>query len=247
MFLSKLYNYLKLGLVMFYLFYPFVIPTIIWKTLRGRKHEVQIGWSTDICNFFNLRIHRVGSEAPANPGRMMYLFNHRSMADIFLHDVILEGRASFLSRYLVGVIFLTSLFFYESVWFFRRGINRNFDAFYRWLDGKFEASNRPHLLVYPEGHRMQGHFSPAPLKHGMLKYAYARRMPVQIGISFGNENACSESPPLINRAGTDIYYSMDSPIDTKTFATEALFIQEVETRFNAKYLETLQHYRAQTK
>ena len=44
--------------------------------------------------------------------RVIYLFNHRSMADIFLHDTILDGKASFLSRYLVGVIFLTALIFY---------------------------------------------------------------------------------------------------------------------------------------
>ena len=46
---------------------------------------------------------------------------------------------------------------------------------------------------------MQTSLKPGPLKLGMIKYAYSRKIPVQIGISFGNEKACCENPPLINR------------------------------------------------
>lgn len=57
------------------------------------------------------------------------------------------------------------------------------------MDKKFGESSRPSLLVYPEGHRMQGvqTVNPDKIKTGMLKYAYRRKIPSQILISFGNE------------------------------------------------------------
>jgi hypothetical protein len=52
-------------------------------------------------------------------------------------------------------------------------------VFNRWIDAKLAASPQPGLLVYPEGTRSQASASLA-LKRGMLRYAYSRRVPVQV-------------------------------------------------------------------
>jgi 1-acyl-sn-glycerol-3-phosphate acyltransferase len=41
--------------------------------------------------------------------------------------------------------------------------------------------------VYPEGHRMQDRNTPGPLKKGMIKYAFERKIDVQIVQVFGIE------------------------------------------------------------
>jgi hypothetical protein len=221
---------------MFFIFYPFLIPSMVRLMSVGQGAKVHLNWSERVCRLFRLRVKKVGEVVPAHQNRrVMYLFNHRTMADIFLHDVILEGQASFLSRYLVGVVFVTALMFQSTVWFFRRGVTRDFAQFYSWLDRKFSASTRPHLLVYPEGHRQQGGRAPGSLKVGMLKYAYSRQLTVQIGISFGNELACCENPPRVNLSGTDIYYSMDQPINAADYTSEEEFLSTVSARFNAKF------------
>jgi hypothetical protein len=54
----------------------------------------------------------------------MLLFNHRSWADFFVHDIIADSTASFLARKLVGVIFplvYFSSFATRGLWFFNRG------------------------------------------------------------------------------------------------------------------------------
>lgn len=50
------------------------------------------------------------------------------------------------------------------------------------------------MLVYPEGHRMQGStkVNINKIKTGMLKYAYRRQIPSQIFMSFGNEDIFDE-------------------------------------------------------
>ena len=53
-------NYIRLGLTLAYLFYPFVIPSIIWNLITGKKHLTHINWSRDVCKFFNLRINKIG-------------------------------------------------------------------------------------------------------------------------------------------------------------------------------------------
>jgi hypothetical protein len=56
----------------------------------------------------------------------MLLFNHRSWADFFVHDVIADGTASFLARKMVGVVFpflYLSAFATRGIWFFNRGSN----------------------------------------------------------------------------------------------------------------------------
>ena len=52
--------------------------------------------------------------------------------------------------------------------------------FNAWLDKELAEGPQPSLLVYPEGTRSQKDAS-LPLKRGMLRYAFTRRLPVQVG------------------------------------------------------------------
>ncbi|PSC74279.1 Flavin-containing monooxygenase FMO GS-OX-like 3 [Micractinium conductrix] len=63
--------------------------------------------------------------------------------------------------------------------------------FNAWLDKELARGPLRSLLVYPEGHRNQSAAS-LPLKHGMLRYAYTRRMPVQAVITAGKEDVLNE-------------------------------------------------------
>jgi hypothetical protein len=54
----------------------------------------------------------------------------------------------------------------------------DFNEFNSWLDKKWKVAPRPHLLVYPEGHRMYDAVKAGELKKGMLRYAYDRKIPV---------------------------------------------------------------------
>jgi len=51
--------------------------------------------------------------------------------------------------------------------------------FNRWLDAELAEGPQNSLLVYPEGKRSQKDES-LPLKRGMLRYAFTRRLPVQV-------------------------------------------------------------------
>jgi hypothetical protein len=56
--------------------------------------------------------------------------------------------------------------------------------FNAWLDKELEEGPQASLLVYPEGTRSQKDAS-LPLKRGMPRYAFTRRLPVQVGVPWG--------------------------------------------------------------
>ena len=54
----------------------------------------------------------------------MFLVNHTSVADFFIHDMITEHSANFLSRMLVAIVFPLAYVLAlpeNSVWYFIRG------------------------------------------------------------------------------------------------------------------------------
>ena len=58
-------------------------------------------------------------------GKKIFLANHRSQADFFIHNIILEGTINILSRMMVAVIFPGFLFAYKTLWLFNRSGNIN--------------------------------------------------------------------------------------------------------------------------
>ena len=177
--------------------------------------------------------------------RTILLGNHRGITDFFLHDCVTGHTANFLSRALVGVLFfpLFLITWYENtVWFFVRGfVKSDPERFYRWLDGKWkcERNIRPNLLLFPEGHRSTG-TQPLRLRTGMLRYAYSRRVPVQIYIVGGYDGAFDERHLRVSLRARTAYYKVDSPLDPATCSSEEDFLAKVNQRFAALHTEVFQ-------
>jgi len=129
--------------------------------------------------------------------RCMFTSNHTSMADIFIMDFICEGRCSYLARY--GVIIFCPLpmivtWFMNSIWFFKRGgRGDNLEPFFKMLDRNFNyfITARYHLVCFPEGHRSVKPYM-LPLKEGMIRYAYERKILIQPITMVGVDNVMNE-------------------------------------------------------
>eukprot|EP00743_Colponemidia_sp_Colp-15_P002558 GILK01002773.1.p1 GENE.GILK01002773.1~~GILK01002773.1.p1 ORF type:complete len:239 (-),score=37.67 GILK01002773.1:176-892(-) len=204
----------------------------------------QAWWSKHICWLLGLRFEAMPDCKPlVSDQKVIYLVNHRSLADFFVHDVIVQHKASYLAREMVRAVFpLTFLAtrYQNSIWFFRRGIKntRPYTKFFAWLDEMWACPNtrRPGLVVYPEGHR---NTSPHPLrlKRGMIQYAYDRCIPVQIVLAFGLEEAVNENEFRVDTSGCLIRYTVDEPLFPNKYSSEDEFYEAVQERFNSKFYE----------
>ena len=66
-------------------------------------------------------------------------------------------------------------------------------SFFKWLDNQFDApfTLKKGLIFYGEGHRNPSP-DPLPLKKGMIRYSYERKIPIQMVMAFGVENVMLE-------------------------------------------------------
>jgi hypothetical protein len=55
-------------------------------------------WSLAICKFLDVKMKKIPSSHEIKTGKTIFLFNHRSQADFFVHPLILGGSVNFLSR-----------------------------------------------------------------------------------------------------------------------------------------------------
>ena len=115
--------------------------------------------------------------------RTVYLCNHRAWSDFFLDLYVTEGRAFTMSRLLVAYafpLFMVPAMVSGTVFGFKRdggdyeklnaSLDEHFDKFYDEFTG---------MVCYPEGTRSIKPQS-KPLKRGILRYAYSRKMAVQV-------------------------------------------------------------------
>ena len=167
--------------------------------------------------------------------RCMFIWNHSSLADIWLNDFIFEGRCSNLARHMV-ILFVpipaVVVLFLNSIFFFRRGGN-DLEKFFVWIDQQLDwfQTQRFHLNIFPEGHRNKKPYS-IPLKRGMLTYAYLRKLLVQPVINFGIEKVLDEiSFQKDYREEWTIEYLIGDVIDTKDFKTLDEFLDFCEKSF----------------
>ena len=175
--------------------------------------------------------------------------NHRGVTDFFLHDLVTDYSANFLSRALVAVLFfpLFLLTWYENtVWFFIRGyVKDNPEKYYKWLDRKWRCARniRPNLLFYPEGHRNLAS-TPLRLRTGIIRYAYSRKAPVQLFMAMGHEGVLNERTLETDLTPRLILYRVDTPITPQSFPDEASFLSHVETRFGELFQSVWAEYTA---
>lgn len=213
-----------------------------WWRWRGPRNDT-LGMVTFITEqAARARVVQTGARGLERRPRMMYLPNHRSFADFFLDQWITEGRAATLSRLAVGGVFplvMASLVAVRSIILFQRGGRRvrAKESFNAWLDDKLAKSSQKSFLIYPEGHRSTKGQS-LPLKTGMLKYAFSRRMPVQTIIS-ANKEAVMDEKALSAHFGQTVVVGFSEVIDPADFGSFEDFMAKVQSTWDAEWERVL--------
>ena len=205
---------------------------------RVPVHEkVARAWCRLLMRRYDVRLVRDPASAPLIAGRRcLWIMPHRSVADFFVHKEIVEGRGATLSRFLVAGVFPLIWFasrLDRSTWFFRRDRAHTRDAFYRWLDREFERCPLDGLIVYAEGHRSQAD-RPLPLKAGMVRYAFRRKLPIQIVMTAHTEQVVDERG-LVARSGVTVPYRVEPPLEPGDHADERAFYRAVSEAFQRSF------------
>mmetsp|Transcript_1085 Transcript_1085/g.1090 ORF Transcript_1085/g.1090 Transcript_1085/m.1090 type:complete len:180 (+) Transcript_1085:229-768(+) len=172
----------------------------------------------------------------------MFLGNHRNIADFVIHDSVTKFTANYLSRALVGFAFpFMGIISHMTgrCWYFVRGQStKDLEQFYVWLDKKFSFTEnlRKHLIVYPEGHRNLKK-EPLPLRTGMIRYAYLRKMPVQFFMCDGYDEVLNEKKFTACFGTSIVKFKLFPLIDPKDFDTVEAFIDKIKKDFVESFYE----------
>jgi hypothetical protein len=204
-----------------------------------RRRDDIFRWAEFLVHFFRASIKKVGSrDLYRTDSPVMYLHNHRCWADFFLDHYTTEGRAASLSRWAVLPVFpmfLMSAILLKSIKLFKRNRVRDLEAFNSWLDAAISSSPMKGLIVYPEGHRNQKPES-LPLKRGILKYAYSRKMPAQIIITNGKEQLMSEKKLTVG-FNAQLVCGYSEVITTADYADFESFLAKVQETWDSTWRE----------
>jgi hypothetical protein len=162
-------------------------------------------------------------------GPVFLFFNHRSWTDFFLDQVVCEQHAhvSTLSRMFVywGIPFASSfLNLDKNLLFFRRGASSQ-DEMNAVIDRHFAEVPLSCMIVYPEGTRNPG-LVEMPLKTGMMRVAFRKRIPVQIVMTSNKEKAMREKPSYSAQYGVECETVYGDLVRPDAFADADAFIVE---------------------
>lgn len=163
-----------------------------WLNFTRKRNDV-LAWAKGMKELHKFTVLKVGKRELYRK-KCMYLCNHRSWADLMVDQYVTEGRSLFMSRWAVMPVFplfMSAIRAIRAVILFKRAKIADIEGFNNWIDTQFDNSPQTALAVYPEGHRSTKGKS-LPLKRGMLKYAYTRKLPVQIVIGGNKEAILSE-------------------------------------------------------
>ncbi len=108
-------------------------------------------------------------------------------------------------------------------------------GFNKWIDSQFADSPQTGLAVYPEGHRST-HGESLPLKRGMLKYAYTRKLPVQIVIG-GNKEAILSEKHRTARFHQTVAVGFSEVIKPGEYPDFEIFMQKVQATWDKEWNE----------
>lgn len=129
--------------------------------------------------------------------------------------------------------FMSAVCVIRSVILFRRGRVTDKAAFNAMITARMDASPVEGLIVYPEGHRSTKP-GPLPLKRGMLAYAWARGIPVQIVMSSGKEAVLAEKAGAA-RVGRPIVVGYSEPLRPSSYGSFDDFVAAVSTAWAAEW------------
>lgn len=108
-------------------------------------------------------------------------------------------------------------------------------AFNKWIDSQFANSPQTGLAIYPEGHRST-HGESLPLKRGMLKYAYTRKLPVQIVIGGNKESILSEKHRTA-RFHQTVAVGFSEVLQPEQYPDFEIFMQKVQQTWDKEWNE----------
>lgn len=96
----RIYEAIKFFLIMVVIFYFYSSMGIFYSILKWNGGKAQMYWSKLSCHLLNAKFKKLeGSAEISKTRKTLILLNHRSWADFFIHDVILEFSANFMSRW----------------------------------------------------------------------------------------------------------------------------------------------------
>ena len=219
----------------FYCLYSIIIR--IWTV-----DDIQSQWTSHSTWFVGINLYKLPGSVPVIKNRsLMILGNHRNFCDFIMHDVITENTCNFLSRALVGIVFpFMALVSYitDGVWYFVRGQGTDLEMFFKWIDYKFtlHKTGRTHLLVYPEGHRNLKK-EPLPLRSGMIRYAFTRKLPIQMFMCSGYDNVINEKKFVAEWGSAQVKYKVYEPVFPEKFKDFESLMDELKQKFSERFKE----------
>ncbi|OMJ71624.1 hypothetical protein SteCoe_30119 [Stentor coeruleus] len=223
-----------------YCFHLFPIYSLIVR--MWTIDDIQGLWTDNATWFTGMSLHKLEGSVPILKGRnIMIIGNHRNLCDFIMHDVITEHSANLLSRAGMGVVFpFTGLIniITDGFWFFIRGSCKDMNNFFEWIDTKFAShkTGRMHLIVYPEGHRNLTN-KPLPLRTGMIRYAFSRKMPIQIFICNGYDEVINEKKFSAQWGRAKVNYKVYNPIFTDQYMNFDSLMDDVRSMFLESFNE----------
>lgn len=205
-----------------------------WWQLSGPRSDVKA-----VLDFlraaFRYRVVKLPGPDVAQ-GKVVYLTNHRAWCDFFVDMWVTGARAQPLSRRAVGMAFpafTSSLLCIRSILLFNRAGVKDTEKFNRWLDSELSEGPQNSLLVYPEGTRSLKTQS-LPLKRGMLRYAFSRKLPVQVVITAGKEEVLNERRRWVH-LGRTLATGCSEVLDSSQFDDFEEFVGAVQKLWDEQW------------
>ena len=163
--------------------------------------------------------------------------NHRDWGDFFIDLYVVEGRAGFLSRLAVLIAFpvfgIYGLVTKTACFFRRNSKGRDFSKFNERVTQHIQRSPCQGIVVYPEGTR---NIKPEslPLRRGMIRYACAEKVPVQIVMTTNKENVLSQKKKKAC-FGTKCIVGYSKLIDPSEYESFEGFFDEIQATWDAEW------------
>ncbi|KAL4523122.1 hypothetical protein Ndes2526A_g07830 [Nannochloris sp. 'desiccata'] len=209
---------------------------IKWLDFKKKRNDV-LALGKGLKDIHRVTILKVGYRELYRKN-CMYLCNHRSWADFLVDQYVTEGRTLFVGRWAVAAAFplvMIPLRAIRCAILFKRGHIADIEGFNKWIDSQFANSPQTGLGVYPEGHRST-HGESLPLKRGMLKYAFSRKLPVQIVIGGNKESILSEKH-CTARFYQTIAVGFSEVLKPEEYDDFENFMQKVQETWNREWSE----------
>jgi len=169
------------------------------------------------------------------PTTKAILSNHKSAADFFIDNTVLQWNGTYLSRwgaFLLIPFTATYTYFTRQTFFFNRS-NSNKKQIEEIVKTVCKKWNKP-MILYPEGTRNQSG-KPLPLKYGVIKQLYLQNIPVQIMNISNKDKVFNEKKWTVNK-GVTCNVVISQQYVPSSYDNLDTFIEDITKEFNRIYV-----------